>query len=101
MNRIHINRRVLLQPVIEDCVDRSCDDLRRCLLDRSSGFGVLDIAQPIHRCTPAYQSPCGLINLFKVEDLLLFGLASIRDLSPAENTKQSPQLIPLIVRGES
>lgn len=32
-----------------------------------------------------------------MKDLLLLGLASIRDLSPAENVEQSPQLVPLIV----
>lgn len=101
VNWVHVSRRVVLNRPIKDCVDRGGDDLSGSLLDWSSGIAMLDIAQPIHCCTPSHKSPCGFIDFFEVKDLLLLYLASIRDLTPAEDVQQPPQLVSLVVRWES
>lgn len=101
VNWVHVNRRVLQNRPTKDCVDRGGDDLSGSLLDWSSGIAMLGIAQPIHCCTPSHKSPCGFIDFFEVKDLLLLCLASIRDLTPAEDVQQPPQLVSLVVGWES
>jgi hypothetical protein len=73
----------------------NCNRLSRGFL---STIRRLPVAKPFDRRTSSNKSPRGIIDLFKVENLLVLGFVVIRVRAAGEDAQQSSEFIALIVR---